>query len=110
MEVKLIRRDGHSALVEWFDGVGLQRGIVPVGKLEGEYIEREELDRAIPYGEPWEELVELRATSEDLARHLRNNGIWTYADLRANPERAQSCLMATYGVDYQVLLRMSRRK
>lgn len=109
MEVKLVQRDGHSALVEWFDGEDVRRGIVPVKALKGDSIEREELERAIPYGEPWEELVEFKITAEDLARNLRNRGIWTREDLRKNPNLVLACLMATYEVDYQTLLKFSHR-
>jgi len=107
MEVKLLRREGHSALVQWFDGAGVQRGIVPVSVLKGDYIDTEELDRAIPWGEPWEELVELKATSQDLARNLRKVGIWTLDDLRKHPNEAQGAIMQTYGVDYQQLLKLT---
>lgn len=110
MEVKLLRREGHSALVEWFDGVEVRRGIIPVRLVDSGYVEREELERAIPYGEAWEELVELKATPELLARELRKVGIWTVEDLRQRPNEALAALMATYKVDYHILLKSAYRK
>lgn len=104
MLVKIIQQSGTIVLAEWIDNGMPYRGIMPAEAMEGEYVSEDELDRAIPHGSPWEE-IELDATSEKLARNLRMAGIWTVEDLRKKPEIVNGVLLATYGVDYQTLLR-----
>ena len=104
MWVKVIEKSGAVVLAEWIDNGIPYRGILPAEAMEGEYVSEDELDRAIPYGEPWEE-IELKATSGLLAKNLRNAGVWTAEDLRRKPEIVNGVLLATYGMDYQTLLR-----
>ena len=111
MEVKIIARDGHSALIEWVDNGKLYRGILPIASIRGDsYVTKTELKRAAPYGTPWEEVVILKATSEQLAQNLRMRGIWTGQDVYDQPEQTQSAIMATYGLDYHTLLKIAHRE
>jgi hypothetical protein len=105
--VKVVRRDGYSALIEWRDqNKDLHRGFLPFDAVvDGEFCAQSELDMAISYGELWEK-VELKASSEQLAQNLRNVGIWTKEDLRARPQEATGAIMATYGVDFAQLLKV----
>lgn len=103
--VKVVYSKGKTVLVEWFDNGMPQRGWLPWNKVNGDIVETAELDRAMPYGEPWEEMVEMKATPRELAKNLRNVGIWTVEDLREKPEVALGAIMATYAVDYQILLK-----
>ena len=62
------------------------------------------LNRGVEFGVPWDE-IKLRATPESLCANLRNAGVWTLDDLRSKSEVVIGVLQATYGVDYQTLLR-----
>lgn len=111
MEVKIIARDGHSALIEWVDNGKLYRGILPIASIRGDsYVTETELKRAAPYGIAWEEVVILKATSEQLAQNLRKRGLWTAQDVYGQPEQAQSAIMATYGIDYHTLLKIANQE
>jgi mannose/fructose/N-acetylgalactosamine-specific phosphotransferase system component IIB len=108
MEVKVIQRRGQMALVEWVDQAMLKRGFVPVDEVRNDIVKKTVLNRAAPYGVPWEEIVKLDATPEMLAQNLRQRGIWTVEDLYAQPDAAQGALLKTYGVDYHTLLKLSQ--
>ena len=111
MEVKIIARNGRSSLIEWVDDGNVHRGMLPSSSIRGDgYVTKKELERAAPYGIAWEEVVILKATSEDLARALRQRGIWTAKDLQDRPADAQVAIMATYGIDYQTLLRIANQE
>lgn len=109
MEVKVIRQHEAMVLVEWVDGASLKRGYIPVEEVRNNIARKRVLDRAAPYGVPWEEIVVLNATPERLAQNLRETGIWTREDLYAHPEAAQGALMKTYGVDFHTLLKISHK-
>ena len=111
MEVKIIARDGHSVLIEWVDNGKLYRGVLPSSSIEGDgYVYKIELKRAAPYGIPWEEVVILKATSDQLAQNLRMREIWTAQDVYDQPEQVQSAIMATYGIDYHMLLKLANKE
>ena len=111
MEVKIIARDGHSSLIEWVDSGKVYRGILPNSSIrDNGYVYKTELKRAAPYGVPWEEVVILKATSEQLAQNLRMRGIWTAKDVYDHSEQVQSAIMATYGIDYHTLLKLANQE
>ena len=110
MEVKIVGRDGKAIVVEWVDNGKTYRGVLPAGRVRGNNAYLKDLRRAAPYGIAWEEVVELQATSELLAEELRKRGIWTGKDLYDHPEQAQSAIMATYGIDFQTLLKIASRE
>ena len=114
MRVKLIRRQGHAQLVEWHepgdDGTPRYfRSVLPWSALtvKGQEAEHDDPHRGIPYGEPWEEyLMEAgvpEATAAVIANELRRMGIWTVAELQADPETARSAFQKGYGMDVQRL-------
>lgn len=103
--VKVIYEKGKTVLVEWFDDGMPVRGWLPWNKVNSGVVETRELDWAQPYGLPWEDLIELRATPREMAKSLRNRGIWTIEDIRAQPDATLGAIMATYGLDYQILLK-----
>lgn len=107
--VKVIQRKGIVALVEWIDGDGLKRGVIPVNIIAKGRVDREELKSAIPYGIPWEKLLKVSATPQTVAAELRRVGIWTREDLEARPNQALSAIQAAYGVGLADLLRAVRQ-
>lgn len=109
MEVKVISQDGKSVLVEWMDNGRLKRGVLPASEVRrGKYTTKRALNMAAPYGMPWEELVQLKATSEQLAENLRRRGIWNLEDMRKKMNEVQTAIMQTYGVDYFELVKLAQ--
>ena len=104
MKVKIVSHQAHSVLVEYFDNGMPKRCVLPAQVMTGEYVSQKELDRGVEFGAPWDE-IGLDATPEKLCANLRNAGVWTVDDLRRKPEVVIGVLQATYGVDYQTLLR-----
>jgi hypothetical protein len=76
--VRVIGARGESALVEW-DG---KRGYVPAKMVKDGTVSPTALDKAVPYGVPWENL------DKGLAAELRAAGIWTKGDLSHNQNLA----------------------
>jgi len=108
--VKIIQRQGQAALVEWIDDGVTRRSTVPSAVIQKRRVPTAELKRGIPYGEPWEELIELKATPEILAAELRRRGIWTVEDLQANPEIARGAIMDAYGCELGHLMRAVKER
>ena len=110
MIVKIVQRQGKATLVEWIDDGVTRRSTVPSAVIEKGRVPTAELKRGIPYGEPWEELIELHATPENLAAELRRRGIWTVEDLQANAEIARGAILDAYGCELGHLMRAVKRR
>ena len=109
MKVRLIKQSGVASLTEYVSpSGGLCRVCIPTSSIsaEGE-VPLEEQERGIEWGLPWEELLTIRVTPEQIAAELRRHGIWTAEDLRRSPDRALAALQAAYGVTVQTLLAAS---
>lgn len=107
--VRIIKTIGaETALVERGD---LMRRIVPLASVvNGEAILEPEWEMGIPYGLPWEEMIKLSATPQALADELRRNGIYTYADLEANPQAVMGCIQKVYGVELSTLFQAAHSR
>lgn len=103
--IRVIIQRGPSTLVQWLDDDMPMRGWVPSSKVKGDVIDTVEIRRAQPYGIPYEDIIELKATPREMAKNLRGAGIWTLEDLRGKPNPTLGAIMATYAVDYQILLK-----
>jgi len=110
VKVKIIQKKGQAALVEWIADDGARRATIPAAAIVKGQVASDELDYGIPYGEPWEELVEISATPESIAAELRKCGIWTVEDLETRPNQALSAILAAYGVGLADLLRAVRQR
>ena len=109
--VKVLKRDGQAALVEWLDGdmprrVFLPAEVVPASGL----VDDEELGRGIPYGVEWADEITLAATANDLQRNLRGAGIWTAEDAASKAATVQGVMQATYGIDTAAVLSVARKQ
>lgn len=105
-QVRVIRTQNQSALVEWVDGEGrAQRVYIPTSEVVDGSVSAEALAMGIPHGVPWAQLVEISVSPELVEQHLHRAGIWTAEDLRNNPNAAVGALQAAYGVDLAVLRR-----
>jgi len=77
--IKVIEMRGKSALVQTAD---FKRYYAPVSKLNGDKIDKAELDKCQLYGVPWEAYLGTDViTAEVLALMLRQVGIYTLDDL-----------------------------
>jgi hypothetical protein len=110
IKVKIIREKGAVALVEWMAPEGVKRGTVPVVSISRGRVDRSELECAIPYGVPWEELVTVSATPRKIAAELRRVEIWTREDLEARPNQAMSAIQEAYGCSLKDLLKAVRQQ
>ncbi len=115
MQVKVLQQQGPAALVEWSDATGPHRGIVPASAVvggrtseAGDEVDPIELAHAIPYGAPWEILYTPSVTALQVARLLRERGIWTEHDLQRDVAGARAALAVAYGIDLKTLLDTAR--
>ncbi len=104
MQVTVLERKNKAALVEWIDAVGPHRVIIPAEKADGGDVDSKTLDEGIIYGVPWEHIIILSVTPAQIARLLREKGIWTEQDLQKNVNLARSALSEAYGIDFKNLL------
>lgn len=106
----VVRRKGLAVLVQWLDDDGkLRRGKLPPDVVRDGEVDEDQLAMALPYGEPWEELIELSTTAEDVADELRRRGVWTLEDLAADPGAAQAAFMQAYSRDLTKLRLRGKR-
>jgi hypothetical protein len=108
VQASLIRADGETILVEWTDEKGLlRRGFVPAKAFTGEGVTQKSLDRATPYGVPFERLVKITISisPEAIAEELRRAGIWTLDDLRQHFRVALGAFQKGLVLDIAALMR-----
>jgi hypothetical protein len=104
VEVYVVSQKGGSALVQWGPPEDRHRGYIPAEEVEGGKVAKAVLDAAIPYGLPWEELVDLSdLTPEKFACELRRAGVWTLEDLAARATHAKHALSAATAVTLSAL-------
>jgi hypothetical protein len=106
--VKIISRQGQSALVEFTKNDRLQRATVPVEDIVDSQISDYKLKLGIPYGIEWSKYIKLEATPQDLEQNLRRAGIWTKQDALTNAQRVLGAIQKTYQVDLGTLLRIAK--
>jgi len=90
--MKTIRTEGKSRLVE----IDNRRYVLPV--------DSDDLDRAISYGLPWEEICKHPA----IPGLLRQRGIYTYDDLIEKHQEALNAILTAYGQDLQTITVLAR--
>jgi len=112
--VKEISRVGEAILVEWNDGKALHRATIPVD-LSPEQAEitvdseilgvaKDVLEKGIPYGVPWLDVLKLSANLPDLVDGLHNAGIWTSHDVQTHARELHGIIQAFYGVDVAAVI------
>lgn len=106
--VQVARRKNGLLLVEWQDDGLPKRAWVTqemVVQDHGDTADVDEPNAGIPYGvEFWRLLQPEKVTAKDLDKELKRRGIWTVADLRANPNVALSAIATVYGINLSALL------
>lgn len=106
--VTVVRTEGDAVLVEYAAKGDLVRVVVPDKCVQDGQAPLSDLEVGIPYGLPWEDLIVLKATPEDVARRLRANGIWTYEDLLKLQQDARGAVQASYSLDLAGLIEAAR--
>ena len=74
------------------------------------FISEDDLDQlGIPYGIPWEHLLEeIYISSEQLANNLRKNGIWTSEDAVKNPDGIKSALISSTSLSISMIVKIAK--
>lgn len=107
-EVQVIRRKNGLMLVEWNDAGQPKRAWVSgdmLRKDNGETAQVEKPDAGVPYGVEFWRLIKLNKVSpQELDRELKRRGVWTIADLRANPNVAVAAIQSLFGLNVSALL------
>jgi hypothetical protein len=100
LEVKVIRKKGHAAVIEAEFEDGSAWVIVPTSAVEivGDvaYVSEEQLELAIPYGIPWSSLLSnFTVRGEVIAKELEKMGVRTKEDVASKPNEVRGALFAT---------------
>jgi len=95
--VRVLNKQGASALVEWAEGGRPRCGYIPKTEvLPDSTVPETVLAKAAPHGLAWEDVpFDHKNIPERLADALRNRGIWTAEDLAHNPQGAIGAIQAT---------------
>lgn len=98
-EVKILRAKNKAVLLEYSNGDGFSRVILPdhlIKEHDGKaYVTLDDLYAGIPYGVPWEDVIEaLTIVPEEVAKSLRESGVWTIEDAEKNPQAVTGAVFA----------------
>lgn len=110
LPVRVLQIDGQAALVEWTLVGDIYRAVVPVSRISAGYVRKKDLDAGIPFGIPWQDFEPAGFSGAKLARELRRAGIWTRADLDANPRVVIGVLQALYQSDVSALRNFAKQQ
>ena len=88
--VQVIHQEGEAALVQWDERDKLKRGIVPVESVRDDEVPVSELAACLPYGEDWSKV---KGVTPSVVKALKDYGIWTKADARANPRHVRDAVL-----------------
>lgn len=112
-KVQVVRRKNGLMLVEWQEDSFPKRAWVTedmVSKDAGDSAEVDEPGAGIPYGVEFHRLFTMEGvTAQDLDRELKRRGIWTVADLRANPNVALAAINTVFGLNLSALLEAANK-
>jgi hypothetical protein len=107
-DIKVVRSDKQSALVEYQDGNETKRVIVPVSAVVDNVIDDNDLALGIPYGLAWANLVTPSTNSKRIEAELRRAGIWTAEDALKNAPAVQGAVQAAYSIDFSTIMRIAK--
>ena len=101
VSVRSISQAGNTVLVEWMVGEEIKRGYIAKNLIINGLVDESILEMATPYGVEWEK-IDAKIPSADefmasLAKELRKNGIWTWADIYTNVTTVQAAINQVTG-------------
>lgn len=98
VDVKVIRESDQSALVEYREKGIVERATIPLKALiDGNKVREWQLKKGIPFGIDWSDIDIPKVTPQMLTQALRLKGIWTAADVRANPQAVRNAISQVQG-------------
>lgn len=101
--MKIIKKDGHSQLVEYQEGGSIKRVILPLGE--------DDVNLGIPHGFPFADLLKEKVCegmAQRIEDELHRAGIWTAKDALAKPAAIQGAILAAYAIDYSFILQLAK--
>ena len=102
---KIIQKNKNAAVVEYQDETGINRGIIPIRAVDT--ITEKNIDQAIPYGYPWDEL-DLKFDATMFKNAMYNRGIWTAQDALKNPSGVLAAIQTALGATLADVLTAAR--
>ena len=106
MIIQIIDQQAKATLVQWQDQDGLHRCYLPTELVTND-IPWAVLATGIPYGVDWEQYPVI-LNSDDLAKALRNRGVWTQDDLK-NTANVKAAIQDALGIQIKTLIDFARQ-
>ena len=91
--VTVVHEEGDAALVQWTERGKYVRGIVPVASVKDNQVTADDLAAALPYGD---DFSTVKGVTAEVAKALKNHGVWTKADALASPRLVREAVMIGY--------------
>lgn len=107
--VRIVKEDGMTVLAEYQDDETLRRCYLPFGLIEDGKVAASELEAALTYGFPFEEVIKPEVTPERIAACLRKRGLWTIEDVKRQPNMVILALQEAYAIDLRYLKQLKER-
>lgn len=107
-EVKVVKSDRQSALVEYQENGQTKRVIVPASVAIDGVVDDNDLALGIPYGIAWANLVKPSTTPQRIETELHRAGIWTAEDALKNAAAVQGAIQAAYSVDFSTIMKIAK--
>lgn len=103
MIIKVVEEFEHTTLIQTVDDQGhVNRYVLPSGEVEvgedGVVFTTLDPIEGVQWGIPWEEILEIDLTVEDLAHEFRRRGLWTYDDLVTRHPDLQAAILKSSGM------------
>ena len=96
IEVKVIKVDGKTSLVQYMDDGNCRRVYIPSAKVSDDKVDERSLAKGVPYGLPWEKVTLPKITGEDFAEEQHRHGIWTAEDCRSDIKGKRAAIIQLY--------------
>ena len=110
VSVKVLARSGKSVLVEYYHDEILARCYIPGNVLIADKADLDELQAGIPYGVDWSKVGTLSVDPVALDREFKRAGIYTSADLQANPVVANLTIAKLAGAVKSNLIKFAKEQ
>lgn len=106
MIIQVIDGNHKTTLVQWQDNNGLHRCYLPIEVVKAD-LPLTVLLTGIPYGVDWEQYPVI-LNSDDLAKALRNRGVWTQGDLK-DTANVKAAIQDALGIQIKTLIDFARQ-